>query len=96
LKPRTPRGAKVPKTNVVSINGVAPPVALVDDEVVEKLEELLVKAKAGQLIGMVYGMVSPQASVGTGWVGNARSHDMLAAASMLFHRLAREAVDAAK
>lgn len=73
--------------SVVSFSGTAPPIPRVNTDVVERLEQLLVEARNGQITGFSYGLVKPIGNTTTGWVGNASQHDMLTATTLLQHRL---------
>jgi hypothetical protein len=76
------------KGQVVTLRGAAPPVPTEpDQEVVGKLEELLQLAKDSQLTGLVYGLVFANQDITTGWAGKADSHTMIAAATIVQHRV---------
>lgn len=61
-----------------------------DQEIIDKLDELLDRAKRGELTGIAYAMVRPNGAVGTGWVGeNCSSNDMLGAVAALQVRYVR-------
>lgn len=63
------------------------PVPRLNADVIERLEELLIKAREGQIVGFVYGTVQPIGNVNTGWTGDASQHSMLSASVLLYHRL---------
>ncbi len=71
--------------NVASLHGAAPPIAQVDDRVVARLEELLVRARDGQVCGIAWVAVDP---FGGSFYGRAGSPDvdrMIASTSRLLH-----------
>ena len=61
-----------------------------DKALIDKLEALLVDARAGHLRAMGYVLVKSNRLVGTGWIGRADSHDMTAGVASLFHRYMSE------
>lgn len=81
------------RSKVVSLFGGAIPIRQRDNEIVSKAKEILAHAESGRLAGLLYGMVTPEGHIATGWVGKASSHSMLAAAGMLEHRVKCVAVD---
>lgn len=90
--PRSKLDPKMPQ-RVVSLTGIAPPVPQVNADVVERLEHLLAEARNGQIAGLVYGIVHPNADIATGWTGNASQHGMLVATTLLQHRAVTELVE---
>ena len=68
---------------VIPLRGAAVPGAAPNVEVVERLEMLLERARAGEIAGLAYGYAEPPGDVGTGWVGGNRMR--LAAAVELMH-----------
>ena len=55
-------------------------------DLVEQLEELLERAKAGSITAMGMALVNSDGSVGTRWSGGDLTIPMIAAVSMLHHR----------
>jgi hypothetical protein len=53
-------------TNVISLDG-RPPVGAVNGEVVEVLEELLARARAGSIVGLMYATIRSDGTSGNGW-----------------------------
>ncbi len=76
--------------NVVGLRGVANclPPREADAEVVALLEDYLAQAKAGDVVGVVIGIVRPlHVGIGSQWAGSATGHDMMAAATALQSRV---------
>lgn len=81
------------KNNVVSLHGSALPTPKRDPEVIQWLENMLAEARGGGIKGVVYGLVRPEGHIATGWVGKAKSHEMVAATSLLSHRVNHATVE---
>ena len=77
----------------------APVVSLVERkptfsaEVVEKLEGLLVMARAGELTGLAYAATMPGGWVGEGWTGSDNTTLLLGAVAILQQRMAQRLAD---
>jgi hypothetical protein len=70
--------------SVVSIHGG--PASIADNgDLVEQLEELLDRAKAGSITAMGMAFVNVDGSISTRWSGGDQSIPMIAAISMLQH-----------
>lgn len=54
-------------------------------DLVDQLEELLARAKAGSITAMGFALVNSDGSIGTRWSGGDQSIPMIAATSMLQH-----------
>jgi hypothetical protein len=88
LKSGTPTRRTRKKAKVVSLwRGIAPPVPIVQPEIVECIESLLKKAKEGQITGIAYAIVKPSNSIGTCWVGKCDQHLLIAGVRALDHRI---------
>lgn len=75
------------KNNIISMYGAAVPgVAAVDDEVVAELNRLLTEARDGTIAGFAIAIVRPT-GISTTWAGRPDMHRLLAAVSMLTHRI---------
>lgn len=85
----TPRRTRKQRTksNVSSLFGGAVPLPQVNVQVIEALEGLLSDARGGFMAGIAFAAVSPQGHIRTSWAGNSSTHDMLAAADILHHRI---------
>lgn len=57
-----------------------------DHDLIEFLELLLKKARAGAIVGIAVATVGPQEDMGTGWKGSATSRTTAAAVGLLHHR----------
>lgn len=84
---------KPKKSNVASLFGCAPPVPQVVPDVVERLEKLLSEARDGAIVGLAYVRIASAANVGTGWVGTADRHRLIAGAGILHHRMLTQAAE---
>lgn len=73
------------KSNVLSLRGAAPPVPQIVPSVVEKLEELLARARDGHLVGFAFACLSPQGHGHFGWAGIAERDLMIANVARLQH-----------
>jgi hypothetical protein len=89
-----PRAKKKP-SNVASIwgNTTDIPNPEPDQEVVGVLEEMLARAKDGQILGMHYACIEPGRIIGTGFVGKAERGVMLTAITQAFLRYGRAYIE---
>jgi hypothetical protein len=60
-----------------------------DQDVVDRLEELLARARSGQILGLHYACVEPGRIIGTGFVGRADKGIMLTAIAEGYLRYGR-------
>lgn len=66
------------------------------DDVIEVLEDLLARAKAGDLTGIAYALTEKDGKQGTGWVGAAGTrHPLGTALMMLNHRYSQGLLETA-
>lgn len=71
-------------SNVLSLNGE--PASIAENPyLIDMLEELLARAKAGSITAMGVAFVNIDASISTRWSGGDQSIPMIAAISMLQH-----------
>lgn len=56
-------------------------------EIIERLQVMMDMALSGKLTGLLYATVENDRSLGSGWVGNADQHQMIAAVTILKHRV---------
>lgn len=89
-----PRRKRVRKSNVVSLRGSAPPVPTVVPAVVEKLEDLLDRAKSGFCVGLLYVAIDPAAGTIFGRCGIADRESMIVGAARLSFDLLADDRDA--
>lgn len=71
-------------SNVVNLAG-EPATIAGNDDLVEQLEELLERARAGSITAMGMAFVNIDGSISTRWSGGDQSIPMIAAVSMLQH-----------
>lgn len=81
------------RRKVVSLRGAAVPQPYVNKAVVDDLKDLQREARDGNIAGILYAYVTPFGQVTTGWSGNAEKHDMLAASTILHHRVVRRVIE---
>ncbi len=82
---------RIRKPKVVSFYpGIAPPVAVVQPEIVERMKFLLEMAKDGRIKGIAYALVEPANNIATGYLGDCDQHLMLAASRILDDRIMAE------
>jgi hypothetical protein len=74
------------QNNVVSLFGAEIHHPKADDEVVEKLRELLAKAESGSLIGFAFVEVDAAGNAPFGWVGKAEAQRLITGIARLNHR----------
>lgn len=73
---------------VVALHGAAVATYEPCSDVIDLLERYLEEARRGEISGIVLGVVAGNSSISTEWAsGRADSHFMVAASSMLNHRL---------
>lgn len=72
-------------TNVVRLTDGEPASAAGNADLVDQLEELLVRARAGSITAMGMAFVKADGSISTRWSGGDQSIPMIAAISMLHH-----------
>lgn len=78
-------------TNIIRLDGNPDVRVAPHPDLVEKLEDLLERARAGQIRGVVFGVASADGTIGTGWSHDGSCHLALtAAAGALFHRAMEE------
>ncbi len=73
------------KTNVASLFGAAPPVAMINERVVARLEELMARARDGQICGLAWVAVDPFGGTVFGRAGSADGDRMIASTARLLH-----------
>ena len=71
-------------SNVVTMEG-SPASIFGNDDLVDQLEELLERARAGSITAMGMAFVNADGSVSTRWSGGDQAIPMVAAISMLHH-----------
>jgi hypothetical protein len=65
-----------------------------DAEVIERIEALLERARAGEIAGIAYAVVQPGGMMGTGWCGGNGTRDRLGfALNILRHRYVQTVID---
>lgn len=79
---------------VVSLYGAAPPIPQVIPEVVERLTELLARAKDGQLVGIAWVAVDPQGGTLYSHDGAADADRLIASTARLYHGMLADSRDA--
>jgi carboxylesterase type B len=75
------------RNKIVSLHGAALPIPVVDGEVLDNANEILDLAKSGHAAGLIWGTVSPEGQIFTGFAGKASHNSMIAAATILFRRV---------
>lgn len=73
------------RSNVFSLRGAAPPVAHVEPRVMVRLQELIAKAKDGQVVGIAWVALDPFGCTNYGRAGSADADRMIASAARLLH-----------
>ncbi len=73
------------ESNVASLFGAAPPVAQIDERVIARLEELMAKARDGQVCGLAWVSLDPFGGTFYGRAGSADADRMIASAARLLH-----------
>lgn len=58
-----------------------------NEEVVAKLEELMLEAKSGYLRAFAFARITSERHIIHGWCGSCDAHDMIAGVAQLQHRL---------
>lgn len=87
MSARSARKPRTKKTNVLSLHGAAPPVPTVCPSVVEKLEELLERARNGNVVGFAYLAVDPYGMTMFGRCGMAPVESLIAGTARLHHSI---------
>lgn len=71
-------------SEVVNLRGEPASIAG-NDDLIDQLEELLARAKAGTITAMGFALVNIDGSVGTRWSGGDQTLPMIAAITLLHH-----------
>ncbi len=82
-------------SKIVSLRGEAPPdTGLVNPYIVELLENLLTRAKRGDVVGVALAYVKPNRATQTTWCGmeNGYTHELNSAVTTLAFRMQAEGV----
>lgn len=79
-------------TNIIGLFGKNPNLTHgePDPELIEYLEELLERARSGNLRAIAVAQVTSERSLGSGWKGGCDTHDMIAAIAKLSWRFMYE------
>ena len=69
---------------------IVPRTKLVENDIVERLEHFLQRAKAGELKGMALAYVTTDDAIGTSWSRSEAAGTLMGAVALLQHRLCRD------
>ena len=73
------------KTNVVSLDGGAPPIPRVVPEIIDALQGLTVDAKDGKIVGLAFVAIDASGSWQGRWMGDTRMSQMTGIVGRLQH-----------